>query len=531
MARIPTVRRRVTPSGRVGGVPIPFDITDVGQGLEAEGLATLGKGIGGLAQALGEITIRKNKADDLLSSDNVLVAAQSAKDKFAQFKEDSPDPKTWAEGSTAIWKEALTAANTQQFHDKNIGERTLLRFKAEQEHGLAIANIEASDATTKIAVRATGNTLIKAIASGIDTKIEEAAHREALKNEFGDNDLVDIAMAKTLAGGEKQRISTLVGLGDFAGARELTTKTRGLTPPERIAQINFIDNAEQRAKKAAADLDSAIQDSAMTDMVSQISQNPNAVGAVELEASELSNENKLIFANAINERIAALKEKKPDPWAISSKVVNNALSQLLEGTREEVSKIPVSDIIGRLGDGLTPEEVGGFLELRTKKLDKTNALNNFAVTEALKHVDSLQQIGTLVPVEGEGPLTRELKEVNAQVSLDIRTNFKKWVTNNDADIVSGKITEKDIRAKISDLTRPVEESLSRDSFRFYFGNRKETLKFSEAKTKIKIVTERFPETRAELERNISLILAADPKAKDIRIIAEKYFNRHIGRFQ
>lgn len=55
MAKIPTLIRRITPSARVGGVEIPTDIADVGQGIEARGLAALGKGISGLAGAIAQI--------------------------------------------------------------------------------------------------------------------------------------------------------------------------------------------------------------------------------------------------------------------------------------------------------------------------------------------------------------------------------------------------------------------------------------------------------------------------------------------
>jgi len=56
MARIPRrISRRVTPSGRVGGVPIPFDIADTGAEIEARGLGALGRGIGTLGEALFKI--------------------------------------------------------------------------------------------------------------------------------------------------------------------------------------------------------------------------------------------------------------------------------------------------------------------------------------------------------------------------------------------------------------------------------------------------------------------------------------------
>ena len=52
MPRIPSHRRKRVPSGRVAEVPAPMDIADVGAGLEARGLAALGRGIGDLGRAL-----------------------------------------------------------------------------------------------------------------------------------------------------------------------------------------------------------------------------------------------------------------------------------------------------------------------------------------------------------------------------------------------------------------------------------------------------------------------------------------------
>ncbi len=263
MAKIPRqVSRRVTPSGRVGDVPVSFDIADTGAEIEARGLGALGQGVGNLGQALGEIKLREQTADDLLASDNISLAVQGAKDKFAQFKEDSPDPKTWAGGSATIWDEAFTAANSQQFHNKDVGERALFQFGAEQQHGNNIAAIQAADATTKIAVKATRDTLIKAFARGDDTKDELLAHQIALKNELGDDDLVKIAMADAIAAAETQRIAVLTGQGKYSEARKLVSKTLGLNPTEKESQLNIIDREERaalnnRKKRSELELDTS----------------------------------------------------------------------------------------------------------------------------------------------------------------------------------------------------------------------------------------------------------------------------------
>ncbi|KKK93435.1 hypothetical protein LCGC14_2692930, partial [marine sediment metagenome] len=79
---MPTFTRRTTPSGRVGGVQIPSDIADTGQGIEAQGLSILGRSIGDIGNLIFELSERERKADDLLASDNAGIARQSAADNY-----------------------------------------------------------------------------------------------------------------------------------------------------------------------------------------------------------------------------------------------------------------------------------------------------------------------------------------------------------------------------------------------------------------------------------------------------------------
>ncbi len=73
MAKIPTRVSQVIPSGRVAGAVIPFDIADTGQGIEAQGLAGLGRGVGDLGISLGRIAF----AEGTSQADSARVAAGS----------------------------------------------------------------------------------------------------------------------------------------------------------------------------------------------------------------------------------------------------------------------------------------------------------------------------------------------------------------------------------------------------------------------------------------------------------------------
>ncbi len=80
MARVPQqVTRTVTPSGRVAGAVIPQDIADIGT--DVQGLAALGRGIGGLGQALLQIeeaegTSQANAAEVQVASEMRLFQAE-----------------------------------------------------------------------------------------------------------------------------------------------------------------------------------------------------------------------------------------------------------------------------------------------------------------------------------------------------------------------------------------------------------------------------------------------------------------------
>ncbi len=73
MAKIPRqVARREIPSGRVVGAIIPTSLADVGQGIEAQGLADIGRGVGDLGQALGKIAFAEgsSQADEAIGLAN-----------------------------------------------------------------------------------------------------------------------------------------------------------------------------------------------------------------------------------------------------------------------------------------------------------------------------------------------------------------------------------------------------------------------------------------------------------------------------
>lgn len=236
MARVPTLTRRITPSGRVAGVTIPSDIADTGQGIEAQGLQFLGRSITDIGNLLAELSERERKADDLLASDSAGIARQSAADGYLQFKEDNKDPKLWGEAAKRSRDDADAAFEKLKFFDPQRKERERLRHIAEMNHFEVIAQLQITDAKSKIAVTATTDSFVSAFANNSsDLVAKEADLDEALLNEFG-GELALVRKKEILALAQKQQIENI----------KKDIMNRAAVRPELMK--SFID-AELKARK------------------------------------------------------------------------------------------------------------------------------------------------------------------------------------------------------------------------------------------------------------------------------------------
>ncbi len=245
---MPTFTRRTIPSGRVGGVQIPSDIADTGQGIEARGLSILGRSITDIGNLLFELSERERKADDLLASDNAGIARQSAADNYIVFKGKNKDPKLWSEAAKRFRDDADTAFEKLEFFDLQRKERETIRHKAEMNHFEAIAQLQITDAKSKIAVEATTDSFVTAFANNSsDLVAKETDLDEALLNEFG-SELAAVEKEEILSLAEKQRIALLLNQGNFEAAEKLASKATGLTEVERKAQLNEIRVSKNIAK-------------------------------------------------------------------------------------------------------------------------------------------------------------------------------------------------------------------------------------------------------------------------------------------
>ena len=359
--------------------PNAFKFTGAGEGLKA---------IGGVLTELGE---RRKKARDSLSITETNNSQSLAQAEIKQFMVDNPNPDDWDVGIEGILQKQESAA-LQLKSSPETRARIEQSQKAFREQTLLNSSILQTEATISIDVQSSGAALIAAMGTGDELAIDEArdTHEEALLRKEAP-EIAALSLVETLQQGEKQRISALVEDGQFDEARELASKTKSLEPTERIAQINFINSAETRAKKAKTDLDSAIQNQTMTETIQKIAEAPNSIGQEDFDALPLNDANKTLLAEKINQRAAKIKTGKKDPWVESSANIaaTSAISRVLDGTRAEVAKVSVNDIIKKLGT-ITPSQVSELLAKRTKRLDATNVINTPAHQRAVGSLNRLR---------------------------------------------------------------------------------------------------------------------------------------------
>ncbi len=188
MARVPTFTRRITPSGRVGGVTIPESIADTGEGLEAQGLAALGRGISDIGIALAQIAQAEG------TSQFATARAQSNK-RIREF-----ELETQTINDPSIYRAGLTAAieEMEAFRPKSaVGSKMFDDFLAEQTPAWeAGTDVLAFNKTKDLAEGAYISNLSDAIVDGDVTTAEkvinEAATTGVITNEKAARDLATV---------------------------------------------------------------------------------------------------------------------------------------------------------------------------------------------------------------------------------------------------------------------------------------------------------------------------------------------------
>ena len=359
------------------------------------------KAVGGVLKELGK---RKREMQDRIGISNINAAMDNAQREYQQEiigkpleehaailqkhknnalafstqQKLSPETRKFADNKTQIWADTFSdsgeLANLKAIEKDAIISVTIDYEKALTE-GMPEDIVEAEAALNA----QYKNSFLPGEAEELKTKAEKRAVKEMESNAVNAvHEAIEIAS------------DLQTGTGDFTIAKELA-KSPSIDGLTKTQLRNAINSAKTRFENARSTLNAAIQDQTMTETIGKLVENPNAIGQEDFNKLPLNDANKMLLAEKINKRAAAIKAGKPDPWieTTANLAATSAISRVLDGTREEVAKTSVSEIINNLGT-ITPAQVVELITKRTKRLDKTNVINTPAHQRAVGALNRLR---------------------------------------------------------------------------------------------------------------------------------------------
>jgi len=251
MANIPQYgTRKVTPSGRVGGAAIPFSVADTGQGLEAQALGAIGKGIGDVADVMQEIQERDDKAVDISQASTDSKSIDNISKEFASWKQANPDPMQYDQESiTKFWDDYEGATkDLSGYRTPEAKAKAEAYWSANREEFIATQTIKATDARGKLSIENSKASYLAKAARGEGGELERGLTEDAYLNYYGNKEQVSGLMSSLDIKAEEMRVENLVKQGDFESATELTAKTSAFSgdPEKRTSMMNYIKAEEKR---------------------------------------------------------------------------------------------------------------------------------------------------------------------------------------------------------------------------------------------------------------------------------------------
>ncbi len=520
MPKIPSFRRRRLPSVNVGAAPI--NVNPAIGTAETQGLAQLGKGISSFALSMFKIGETNRKSKDLLAESELKNDIKAAELDYRTLTEGDGDTSNWPDyykqsvGKVTSKSREWGNKRSEQLADKmTTGWADI--FSKQSELGIVKRNKNDAIAVTKTDYISSLSLLDDSETQGVLTGRAEDAYREALGTTFSP-DKVDLLVSEAKVAGIKGKAINLAAAGDYSGARKLA----GTIPQEEKELLSHINSLEAMKEKEGSDLNQILQEKVMTETVNQMMATPNDVGIEQIEASGLSDQNKNILTGAIQHRTEQLKEGR-DPWVESStnKAFTSAISSALDGSRAEVVKITVPDILKQLGN-ITPNQAGELINKRTRRLDSDDVTNRPAYKNA---TSSLNRLRTELQ---KGAANKEEFETFESDMLDINNELLKYADTiaNDPDFDS-KITKKRF-----ELTKPVQNEQAEGRWSKFWSNAGVDIPQDATVNPLRRLPNFFsiaynlfvlePDNQAEFDKTVIELKLTDPEK------ARKYYNRHKG---
>lgn len=258
MPPLPKFHARITPKP-VGKAPLPVSAADIGAGAKAAGLGVIGKGIGDIGQELLQVELDKQKIRD----DASLASANGDYDKAIADKIDEARRTTF----TSI----------EQFNE--FRNQTVLDLDSQVDSSISKMSPKAGDLFDNFAKKSKQTSLrqIEGIVWRKEVEFGQADTMRQYSNKFQvlagagisvDDilkdptlSIIETGMAPYWSSGEMARardrilIDSLVNVGRYDDAKNLTNSTEAFTPTEKQARLSNINTIE-RARLNQRDINS-----------------------------------------------------------------------------------------------------------------------------------------------------------------------------------------------------------------------------------------------------------------------------------
>ncbi len=376
MPRLPTYRRKILPSARIGAAPLPRGAARQAGGAVGEGLAAVGRGVGDIGQALFKIEREKQA----IRNDAAYADAVRAENTFAINKENELRSRVY-KNTTEAAQDRLEAANQlNTFRESQAGnmsatafgkysnwskvnEKTRLRTFEGRIYENEVALVKGQ---AKIGLSDAYGVLYDPLSTIQQKQIAQesiATIRKGTEKYFAQGQFNIIE--------KETQIATLSEAGQFDKARELVRKSPEVyDAKQRLAKLHDIDVYENRAK-AARKLSNEIAIEAVRQEIDSVFilpqdefliQVPNTLNTIN-SSKILTVKDKESQRAKINKRLDAIAKGKIDPVDEFDPKAYDNLSIRISRNSKSVKPSEIGNLVGK-------GKVGGLTVSQAEELTR-----------------------------------------------------------------------------------------------------------------------------------------------------------------
>ncbi len=449
MAKIPKqVSKKVTPSGRVGDVSIPFDIADTGAGIEARGLGALGRGIG----ALGEALFRIEEAEGISQFATARNLANVDVQAFELAQQTNADPSSYQGNFTQTFEEMnahrpKNRIGAKRFDDWLAGQESLWRVGVAGLANRKVLQIaEGAYISNKAAAISQGNLLevekviAEAEATGVITP------KQAARDLLSVPSLIIKSQIQTLLNQAEQFISqgsSVSAATSIAQAEELVNSAKGLdTDTERLLRSRIRTSKTQIKSDSEATANQAVEDSFakirekdtdIASMVAAIQNNPNISAEDSNKAARTitafySSWNSATSFNVVTSNATRIKALEIKNRVLNNKITRDEGLALYKEIKEPINptdnKSFINDIFtaAQSAKDVVKQRQGSAFDRREKQLrdsieKQPNVFFPDEATEILKDFAN----AAVIELNNKFPTDTEFTDDDVKTEVDILT--------------------------------------------------------------------------------------------------------------